>query len=192
LKFDKNYWEDRWADGQTGWDTRSATEPIRHFFDQVTDKNSKILIPGCGNAHEAAYLYESGFKNVYICDWAEQPLIAFAEKMPDFPKEQLLCANFFDLKVGNFDFIVEQTFFCAIDPELRSAYAEKVKFLLKPGAKLIGLLFNFPLSEAGPPFGGSKEEYLQYFDPLFEIVRIEPCYNSIKPRAGSEYFIIIS
>lgn len=192
MKFDKKYWEARWAEGQTGWDTRSATEPIRHYFDQVTDKNSKILIPGCGNAHEAAYLYESGFKNVYICDWAEQPLKSFADKMPDFPENQLICANFFDLKIGAFDYVVEQTFFCALDPELRETYARKVKSLLKPGGKLVGLLFNFPLTENGPPFGGSKEEYLTYFSLYFDKIYIDSCYNSIKPRAGSEFFINIS
>jgi len=192
MKFDKNYWQDRWSAGQTGWDTRSVTEPIKHYFDQVADKNSKILIPGCGNAHEAIYLFESGFKNLYICDWAELPLRAFAEKMPDFPKEQLLCANFFDLEINDFDYIVEQTFFCAIDPALRGDYAKKVKSMLKYGGKLIGLLFNFPLSEAGPPFGGSNEEYLSYFRPLFEKIYMESCYNSIKPRAGSEFFINIS
>jgi hypothetical protein len=192
MKFDKNYWEDRWSAGQTGWDARSVTEPIKHYFDQVEDKNSKILIPGCGNAHEAIYLFERGFKNVFICDWAEQPLLAFAEKMPDFPREQLLWADFFDLETNDFDFIVEQTFFCAIDPVLRAEYAKKVKALLKAEGKLIGLLFNFPLSEAGPPFGGSREEYLGYFKPFFKRIYIEPCYNSIKPRTGSEYFINIS
>jgi thiopurine S-methyltransferase len=192
LNFDKNYWERRWAEGQTGWDTRSATEPIKHYFDQIADKQAKILIPGCGNAHEAIYLFESGFKNVYICDWAEQPLMAFSERIPDFPKAQLLCADFFDLKTGDFDFIVEQTFFCALAPELRNAYAHKVRSMLRKGGKLVGLLFNFPLTEAGPPFGGSTEEYLHYFEPLFESVYIEPCYNSIKPRLGSELFILIS
>jgi len=192
MKFDKNYWEARWVEGQTGWDAKSATEPIVKYFEQVADKNSKILIPGCGNAHEAIFLFNAGFNNVFICDWAEQPLLAFAEKVPDFPKEQLICANFFDLQLNDFDYIVEQTFFCALDPILRSDYAKKVKSLLKPGAKLVGLLFNFPKTESGPPFGGSKEEYLGYFSPLFEHIYIETCYNSIKPRAGSEYFIKIS
>jgi thiopurine S-methyltransferase len=118
--------------------------------------------------------------------------VAFSERIPDFPKAQLLCADFFDLKTGDFDFIVEQTFFCALDPELRNAYAHKVRSMLRKGGKLVGLLFNFPLTEAGPPFGGSTEEYLHYFEPLFESVYIEPCYNSIKPRLGSELFILIS
>lgn len=192
MNLDKDYWEQRWAEGQTGWDTRSATEPIRAYFDQVKNKNAKILIPGCGNAHEAIYLFEQGFKNVYICDWAVAPLKAFAEKVPNFPKEQLLCADFFELQEKDFDYIVEQTFFCALNPLLRAEYARKMRELLKPSAKLVGLLFSFPLTEQGPPFGGSKLAYLNYFNPHFEKVYIENCINSIKPRAGTEYFINIS
>ncbi len=188
---DKSYWEKRWEEGQTGWDTRSVTTPLKVYFDQLTYFKAKILIPGCGNAHEALYLFEKGFKNVYICDWAEEPLKSFAKKVPDFPKEQLLCTDFFKLEIQNFDFIFEQTFFCALDPFLRKDYAPKIKSLLKPGGKLVGLLFNFQLSEQGPPFGGSKEEYLSYFKPLFNNIYIEDAYNSIKPREGRELFIKI-
>lgn len=191
MKLDKEYWEKRWEEGQTGWDTRSVTTPLKTYFDQMTDFDAKILIPGCGNAHEAIYLFEKGFKNVYICDWAEEPLNAFSEKVPEFPRNQLLCTDFFELNFNDFDYIIEQTFFCALDPVLRKKYAQKMKSLLKPGGKLLGLLFSFPLTEQGPPFGGSKEEYLTYFEPLFDNVYIEPCYNSIKPRQGNEFFISI-
>jgi thiopurine S-methyltransferase len=191
MNIDKNYWEQRWEQGQTGWDTRSITTPIKEYFDQVEDKNVKILIPGCGNAHEAIYLFEQGFKNVFICDWAEAPLLVFAEKMPNFPKEQLLCTDFFELKENGFNFVIEQTFFCALPVVMRPLYATKMRELLCSGGKLIGLLFNFPLTEQGPPFGGSPEEYLGYFETVFEQVLIEPCYNSIKPRSGTELFIRI-
>jgi len=192
MNLDKNYWEQRWAEGQTGWDTRSITTPIKDYFDKVADKTAKILIPGCGNAHEAIYLYEQGFKNVYICDWAEAPLFVFAAQMPSFPKEQLLCADFFELQEKDFDYIIEQTFFCALPPNLRVQYAPKMRELLRPSAKLVGLLFSFPLTEEGPPFGGSREEYLTYFEPVFQQVYIENCYNSIKPRQANEYFIVIA
>jgi len=40
----------------------------------------------------------------------------------------------------------------------------------------------------GPPFGGSKNEYEQLFNPLFNIMMI-PCTKSITPRVGTELFI---
>ena len=60
--------------------------------------------------------------------------------------------------------------------------------LLNPNGKIVGLLFDFPLTSDGPPFGGSKEEYIPYFKPLFNIEILERCYNSISPRAGRELF----
>ena len=61
--------------------------------------------------------------------------------------------------------------------------------LLVDGGKLVGLLFDFPLTEDGPPFGGNKEEYLTYFEPHFEIAIMERAYNSIQPRSGRELFV---
>jgi hypothetical protein len=62
--------------------------------------------------------------------------------------------------------------------------------ILKPKGKISGLLFQFPLTEKGTPFGGSKQEYLGLFSKLFYIKTLETAYNSIKPRKESELFII--
>ncbi len=186
---DKNYWQGRYEQEQTGWDAGAATQPIIDYFKDVTNKKAKILIPGCGNAYEAAHLWKNGFTNVYICDWAEAPLNNFSAANPDFPKEQLLNCNFFTLKEKDFDYIIEQTFFCALSPQRRPDYAQKMHELLTPGGKLIGLLFSRNFEQEGPPFGGSKAEYLTYFEPIFSDVSIENCLNSIPPRLGSEFFI---
>lgn len=187
----KDYWQNRYEQTQTGWDAGSITTPIKTYFDQVQDKNVKILIPGCGNAHEASYLFSAGFTQVHLCDWAPAPLEQFAQQHPSFPKEQLICADFFQLDMTDFDYIIEQTFFCAIDPSLRPQYAKKMAQLLKKDGHLVGLLFNeqLNLDRSGPPFGGSKAEYTGYFQKYFMYICIENCYNSIKPRQGSEFFI---
>ena len=53
-----------------------------------------------------------------------------------------------------------------------------------------GVLFNRNF-ESGPPFGGNKEEYLEYFSKYFSNIYMENCYNSVLPRKGSELFIQI-
>ncbi len=62
--------------------------------------------------------------------------------------------------------------------------------LLTDKGKLIGLLFDFELTDEGPPFGGGKVEYLQYFSLFFHIQVLESAYNSIKPRMNRELFFI--
>lgn len=88
---------------------------------------------------------------------------------------------------GKYDYIIEHTFFCALDPSLRTQYVQKMCSLLSNQGVLVGLLFNRTF-ENNPPFGGSMEEYHALFSPYFQW-SCEPCYNSIPPRQGNEVFI---
>jgi len=185
----QDFWQKRWIDNKTGWDIGYAAPPITEFIDTLPDKNIKILIPGAGNAYEAEYLHKNGFGNVYVMDIAAKPLENLSKRVPDFPGEHLLNENFFE-HAGQYDLIIEQTFFIAIDPSLRSDYVRKMKELLKPGGHLTGLLiFKNEPSPGGPPYVDTKEEYFKYFDGEFNILKYEIAENSIKPRAGWEIFI---
>lgn len=186
-KLDKDFWNDRYENNSIGWDLGIISTPLKEYIDQLEDKTIKILIPGAGNAHEAEYLIQQGFTNVFIIDIAPIPLVEFQFRNPTFPSERLFLKDFFEL-VDQFDLILEQTFFCAIDPVLRSKYALKMNELLAENGKLVGVLFNKQF-EAGPPFGGNKVEYKKYFEPKFEVKIMDECYNSIPPRQGSELFI---
>lgn len=188
-RFDKTYWESKYNTEATGWDIGYAATPLKDYFNQLTNKELKILIPGGGNCYEAEYLFEQGFENIYVIDIAEQPLKNFKARFPNFPDHQLIHDDFFNHQ-GKYDLIVEQTFFCALDPVLRQKYIDKMAGLLAEKGKLAGLLFDFELSEDGPPFGGSIDEYLQLFSEKFNIKKLERCYNSILPRAGRELFFI--
>jgi methyl halide transferase len=183
----KEFWSNCYQKDNTGWDIGEISTPIKAYFDQVATKNLKILIPGCGNGYEAEYLVKSGFTNVNILDFAQEPLIQFQKRNKDFPKAQIHQGDFFKHE-GRYDLVVEQTLFCAVDPALRQQYADRVSQLLKPQGKLIGVLFNREF-ESGPPYGGTKGEYLSYFSNQFGKVVIAECYNSIAPRKNSEFFI---
>ncbi len=183
----KEFWTQRYQQKNTGWDIGEISNPLKEYIDQLQNKDLKILIPGAGNSYEAEYLFRKGFKNVHVIDISDRPLQNFKKRLPDFPDSQMIEGDFFQLK-EKFDLILEQTFFCAIPVELRTNYARHAADLLNYGGRISGLLFKFPLTEDGPPFGGSKEEYLKYFSPYFEIDILENCYNSIKPRQGNELF----
>ena len=190
----KKYWTQRYLDNNTGWDLGSPSTPLKTYIDQLIDKNIHILIPGAGNSHEAEYLFRNGFKNVDVLDISEEPLLKFANKNPDFPTNQLIEADFFTFK-GEYDLIIEQTFFCSFPPKpsTRHLYAKKMHELLKPNGKLVGLWFTIPLKGdmEKRPFGGNKTEYLGYFSSLFEIRTFEDCYNSVATRANNELFGIL-
>lgn len=186
MKLDDKFWNERWLADETQWDLGYPSPAIVDFVNGIKDKTIRILIPGCGNAYEAEYLHNHGFTNVFVVDYAAEAIRRFAERVPSFPKDHLIVSDFFQLQNQKFDLIIEQTFFCAIDPSLRVKYADKMKELLNENGMLCGLLFTETPDDGGPPFSGTKDEYEKLFGTRFTIQRTELCKNSIKPREGRE------
>jgi hypothetical protein len=188
--FDENYWTNRYNEKQTGWDMGYVSPPIKQYLDQIPEKSKTILIPGAGNAYEAAYAFENGFKDTHILDFSRIPVEKFLLNNPEFPQSQAHIGDFFAHE-GSYDLILEQTFFCALHPSLRKKYVEKTHELLKSGGKVAGVLFDQYFHTDGPPFGGDRASYLHYFEKAFEVITMQPCYNSIPERAGAELFFVI-
>lgn len=180
------YWEKRYQQQQTGWDIGKPSTPLVTFIDGIKNKDTSILIPGCGNSYEAEYIVQQGFTNLTVIDIAPSPVERLKEKIG--AKATVLLEDFFQHK-GSYDFILEQTFFCALDPLLRPAYVKKMSELLNNKGKLVGVLFNKQF-ETNPPFGGSKKEYEELFSKHLQLLKMEECYNSIAPREGTELFFI--
>ena len=191
MKLNSDYWENRYKTNEISWDAGTITTPLKEYIDQIEDKSIKILIPGAGNSYEFEYLINNGFQNVYVLDFAQSPLDNIKERVSNCNENQLIKSDFFEHDT-TYDLILEQTFFCAIDPSLRENYVAKMKSLLNSNGTIAGLLFQFPLTDVGPPFGGSKSEYLALFQNDFEVKTLETAYNSIKPRQGNELFFIFT
>lgn len=187
MNLSEEFWDTRYKNKDTGWDLGEVSPPLKAYFDQLTNKNLKILIPGGGNSYEAEYLHQLGFKKVHVVDLSQTALNNISKRIPLFPTKHLIRKSFFHLE-GAYDLIIEQTFFCAINPNLRPAYAAKASELLRTNGKIVGLLFDNPLNSDKPPFGGSKPEYMDYFKPYFDILIMDPTYNSMPSRKGEELF----
>ncbi|MEL7424968.1 MAG: methyltransferase domain-containing protein [Bacteroidota bacterium] len=189
-KLNADYWERRWQDQQTGWDIGQASPPLMQYATPLLSDNPRILIPGAGRAYEALALHQTGFSNVMVCDWAATAFDHLRASAPNFPEEHLLVGDFFDLPLsGEVDLVLEQTFFCAIDPSLRPRYVEKMYSILRPGGRLAGVLFAKPFPFTGPPFGGTRTEYEALFSERFQILQLEVSPHSIRPRLGNEFFV---
>lgn len=179
-----DYWSSRYQEDATGWDIGYPSPQLLELAAEFP-KNARILIPGCGRAYEAEALHTLGYTNVVVADWSIEPLEQFAKRVESYPVHNLVCADFFALE-QTFDLILEQTFYCALPPNRRDDYVKHAHALLADKGVLAGLLFDFPLTEEGPPFGGSEEEYRERFSPYFELERLARADKSIPPRAGRE------
>ena len=123
-------------------------------------------------------------------DFSSRAADLFKEICPGFPKDQILTGDFFSLKKPLFfDVIIEQTFFCAIDPTLRPNYIKKTNEILKENGTIIGLLFNREFDTNGPPFGGTEKEYRGLFNSKFNFKKFENSLLSTLPRKEYEFWI---
>lgn len=186
----QDYWNNRYETEEIGWDLKTISPPLKAYIDQLTDKNLRILIPGCGSGYEAEYLLKQGFREVTVIDFAPLAVEKMKLYISDYQYVKIICADFFTHK-GEYDLILEQTFFCALNPDLRTKYVQKMSELLTLNGKLVGLLFAVQFLKK-PPFGGSQQEYLDLFSNDFKINLLEPCYNSVNPRMGNELFFNFS
>lgn len=188
LDLDKEYWDNRYKNRETGWDIGYASPALIEYAETVIPKDASILIPGCGNAYEAKALLDKGFKNITLLDIAPTLVNQVQKEFGETAQIRIICEDFFD-HGEKYNYILEQTFFCALDPILREEYSNKMADLLHPHGILAGLLFNRAFESAGPPFGGNKTEYQLLFQVDFDILIMETCLNSIPQRQGSELFI---
>lgn len=189
-ELNKSYWEDRYRHLDIPWDLGNPAPWIFEIVrNQLLLPHHRILVPGAGNGHEVVWLWQHGFRNITVIDIARQPLDKIRQVLPEFPSEQLVEDDFFN-HYSRYDRILEQTFFCAINPELRDRYVAHMAALLIDKGILTGVLFDFPLTEKGPPFGGSASEYTERFSELFHIKELGPCLYSAPGRMGKELFAI--
>lgn len=167
MELNQEFWNQRYIDKNTGWDLGKSSPPLVAIFDSIENKKAAILIPGCGNAYEAEYLLKTGFTNVTLLDISPALVKAIEAKFKNAKGIRVMCEDFFDHQ-GQYDYIIEQTFFCALNPLLREQYVLKMHSLLKPSGWLTGVMFNRSFEKEGPPFGGTIEEYEELLSPFFD------------------------
>ena len=182
------FWNERYKSEQTGWDLGHASAPLETFLKNWSDTSKRLLVPGAGNAWEAELAFALGFTHCYVVDISSEAIARFKQRVPAFPDNQIICADFFTLEGMQFDIILEQTFFCALHPDLRTSYVTKMHELLSPSGILVGVLFASAMNDDKPPFGGNIETYQALFNPYFT-ASFKPCTNSVWPRLGNELWM---
>lgn len=183
-----DYWQQRYENGHTGWDTGEPEAPLVQLFHDGVLTKGRMLVPGCGNGWEVTAFAALGFE-VTGLDFAAAPLENLRQRAEAAGlSPTLLQADLFDLPAamdGLFDVVLELACFCAIAPEQRDAYAATVHRLLKPGGQLVGLFYTPPGKVGGPPFTSTRDELEQRFAPYFPSM-------AWTPRAADEMLGILT
>ena len=61
MKLNDKYWNNRYEKLETPWDVGKVSIPLKEYFEQISDKQQKILIQGSGNGYEGEYLFNNNF-----------------------------------------------------------------------------------------------------------------------------------
>jgi ubiquinone/menaquinone biosynthesis C-methylase UbiE len=184
------YWENRYQEGTTRWDLGRAAPPLQSFLNSTqAPPAGKIAVLGCGRGYDAMLFAEHGFEVIGF-DFAKSA-IADATVLAQTcgSSAKFMQRDIFELPAefsDEFDYVLEHTCFCAIDPSQRSAYVKLVRDILRSQGEIIGLFWAHT-RPGGPPFGTTTEEIQQLFAPDFNILSLELVTNSIPERQGDEY-----
>jgi methyl halide transferase len=183
------YWENRYQQHNEPWDIGEPAPPLVSFFESTAAPHAGIMaVPGCGKGHEALYCAQKGF-TVYGFDFAPSAITsATGRVLTEGVNATFLERDVFALGKEfpeHFDYVLEHTCFCAINPEQRAEYVQVIHQILKPKGSLIALFFTHSRPD-GPPYGTNLEELELLFDPYFDVQFLEKPKNSIAGRENDE------
>lgn len=187
---DYDFWEDRYQTGGDRWDLGQPAPPFVDWLNSdYAPAPGRAIVLGCGRGYDALLFAQHGFEVVGI-DFAPAAIAAAtASAGAKGLNAKFLQRDIFDLVPEfsrQFDYVVEHTCFCAIDPTLRPAYVALVSQLLKPSGALLGIFFTHT-RPGGPPYGSTPQDIEQLFRDRFEIQTLVPVACSIPARQGEEH-----
>jgi len=167
-------WQTRYERNDTPWDKGIASPALTTFLEKNRIEG-RVLVPGCGRGHEVRELGMQPHTSVAGLDLSATAITQARElaAQAKFPGEiSFVEGDFFNLPANlrnSFDWLVEHTCFCAIEPSQRPDYVLAAAAALRPGGKIFGIFYLNPGVENGPPFAVSKEELSELFDPHFSL-----------------------
>ena len=181
------FWDERFDRGFTPWERGGVPQGLRQY---VADAGAPqvCLIPGCGSAHELAFLCEAGWDATAI-DFSPAAVAAARATAGNW-SARVIEADFFTFEPARpLQLIYERAFLCAMPRAMWQQVAVRWAELLAPGGFLAGYFF-FDDKLTGPPFGIARARLDALLLPDFECVADLPVVDSIPVFEGKERWMI--
>ena len=190
------FWNVRFDANFTPWDQRGVPQSLRDYL-AAQPAPRKVLIPGCGAAHEVKYFIDCGWTPTAIdfspAAVAQARILLATALEPSAVSEHIREGDFFaePFSPGDVEVIYERAFLCALPRRLWADWAMRVAELLprptehSPGGRLIGFFFS-DMSPKGPPLGLQPDELEALLTPAFTRIEKRAPIDSIPIFAGKE------
>ena len=186
-------WEADYARHTDGWDLGGPTPVFEHLLSTRQLPPGRMIVLGAGRGHDARLFARHGFQVIAV-DFASQAVQEMHRLADPAAPVEILQQDIFTLPETlehSFDYVLEYTCFCAIDPVRRPEYADLVTRLLKPNGLYIDLAFPLDGREGGPPFAVTETEIFDLFENRgFKLLSREKLAESVSPRRHAEELFI--
>lgn len=188
------FWQEIYQHGRAGWDLGGSTPVFQRLLRSREFTPGWMIVLCAGRGHDAREFARNGFRvdavefaaeaadAMRAMNDAQTPVLIYQTDMFQLPQ---------DLN-GQYDYVLEYTCMCAIDPQRRNEYADLIARLLKPGGILIDLAFPLDQHAGGPPFALAVDAILDLFIARgFQLLRREIPNDSVPQRRGLEELLIL-
>lgn len=182
-----NFWEGRWKEGHIPWDHGRPAPPFMEFVEKFGAPAGNLIIPGAGSGHDVRLFAGLGAQVTGLD--ISPTSIDVAHKMNSHPNARYRLGNILDPDTrwhGRFDWVVEHTCLCALQPEYWKNYVNSVRKLLKKRGYYLAVLYREPAYEEGPPFGIDEAMIDTLFAEHFTLLKAWIPEKSYRSRVGRE------
>lgn len=188
-------WDSNYEQGTAGWDLGGPTPVFQRLLRSGPLIPGRMIVLGAGRGHDAREFARHGFQ-VTAVDFSSEAVQEMHRLASPDATLEILQHDIFtlpELLNDSFDYVLEYTCFCAIDPDRRAEYADLVSRLLKSDGVYIDLAFPLDGRKGGPPFAVSVTEVLDLFQRRgFKLLSREKPVDSIPRRRNTEELLIFS
>jgi phytoene dehydrogenase-like protein len=185
-------WQDAWRERRTPWDAGASPPVLARLVHAGTLPDGLAVVPGCGAGYDVLSL-ASASRPVIGIDVAE----GAGDRFEALRTERKIPADWARIHIGDFfafdpgepvQLVWDYTFFCALDPEVRPRWGERIDALLGDEGELVTLMFPTASfgSPSGPPYTVDVDMYQGALGRGFTPTLVEHVEESHPGRQGLE------
>lgn len=186
-----DYWQQRWAEGRTGWHQPEVNALLRQQWPTLSlPDNSRVFVPLCGKSEDMVWLAAQGHRVLGVELSHEACAAFFAEHGLDpevsthgpfqryrSERIELLAGDVFDLgtpDLAECTGCYDRAALIALPTAMRERYAQQVLGKLPGGCRGLLVTLEYPQGEKdGPPFSVDAREVARLFAPHWRIEQLE-------------------
>lgn len=178
------FFDIRYSAGRIPWDFGGVPKALRGFLESRHGPGN-VLIPGCGSGYEIKAFCSRNWDAVGI-DFSTVA-VTRARGLLGSLAGKVYEGDFFTypLREEWFDIIYERTFLCALPPQMRPQYAQRIAKLIAPSGVLCGFFFFGPEDEP-PPYPISQGQLDELLGKWFTKIEDKVVEDSLALYVGKE------